>query len=123
METRTKTPEPLAEAPAPQFVPPPRATRSFLSKLGWTQDDTLYLDREGNLHDTSTTGSIYSVSLKGGATASTCPATGSPTSAAYTVVATPINAQLPDTKCGAMCLSSVGIKSAQGSDASDCWTR
>ena len=93
------------------------------SKLGWTQDDTLYLDREGNLHDTSTTGSIYSVSLKGGATASTCPATGSPTSAAYTVVATPINAQLPDTKCGAMCLSSVGIKSAQGSDASDCWTR
>ena len=39
METRTKTPEPLAEAPAPQFVPPPRATRSFLSKLGWTLRD------------------------------------------------------------------------------------
>jgi len=34
-----KTPEPLAEVPAPQFVPPPRATRSFLSRLGWTLRD------------------------------------------------------------------------------------
>jgi len=39
METRTKTPEPLAEAPAPQFVPPPRPTRSVLSRLGWTVRD------------------------------------------------------------------------------------
>ena len=39
METRTKTPEPLAEAPAPQFVPPPRPTRSALSRLGWTLRD------------------------------------------------------------------------------------
>ena len=39
METRTKTPEPLAEAPAPQFVPPPRPTRSALSRFGWTLRD------------------------------------------------------------------------------------
>ena len=39
METGTKTPEPLAEAPAPQFVPPPRPTRSVLSRLGWTLRD------------------------------------------------------------------------------------
>ena len=39
METGTKTPEPLAEAPAPQFVPPPRPTRSVLSRLGWTVRD------------------------------------------------------------------------------------
>jgi membrane protein len=39
METGTKTPEPLAEAPAPQFVPPPRATRSVLSRFGWTLRD------------------------------------------------------------------------------------
>jgi membrane protein len=39
METRTKTPEPLAEAPAPQFVPPPRPTRSVLSRFGWTLRD------------------------------------------------------------------------------------
>jgi membrane protein len=39
METGTKTPEPLAEAPAPQFVPPPRPTRSILSRLGWTLRD------------------------------------------------------------------------------------
>ena len=39
METGTKTPEPLAEAPAPHFVPPPRPTRSVLSRLGWTLRD------------------------------------------------------------------------------------
>ena len=39
METGTKTPEPLAEAPAPQFVPPPRPTRSVLSRFGWTVRD------------------------------------------------------------------------------------
>jgi type IV pilus assembly protein PilE len=93
------------------------------SKIGWAQDDTLYLDREGNLRETRAADSIYSVSLKGGATASTCPASGSPSAGAYTVVATPINAQADDTKCGAMCLSSVGIKSAGGSDAEDCWKR
>jgi membrane protein len=39
METRTKTPEPLAEAAAPRLVPPPRATRTFLSRIGWTLRD------------------------------------------------------------------------------------
>src|SRR6187549_2556230 len=39
METRTPTPEPLAEAPAPRFVPPPHPSRSFLSSLGWTLRD------------------------------------------------------------------------------------
>jgi type IV pilus assembly protein PilE len=93
------------------------------SKLGWTSDDTLYLDREGNLRDSSSSGSIYSLTLKGGATASTCPATGSPSATAFTVVATPINTQAADTTCGAMCLSSVGIKAAAGADASNCWQR
>jgi type IV pilus assembly protein PilE len=93
------------------------------SKLGWSSDDTLYLDREGTLKDASSSGSIYAVTLKGGATASTCPATGSPGASAYTVVATPINTQAADTTCGAMCLSSAGIKAAAGSDASNCWQR
>jgi membrane protein len=39
METRTPTPEPLAEAPAPRFVPPPQPSRSFLSSLSWTLRD------------------------------------------------------------------------------------
>ena len=39
METRTPTPEPLAEAPAPRFVPPPPPSRSFLSSFGWTFRD------------------------------------------------------------------------------------
>lgn len=93
------------------------------SKLGWSQDNTLYLNREGNLSETQTSDSIYAVTLKGGATSATCPASGSPTATAFTVVATPIGGQADDTKCGAMCLSSVGIKAAAGSDASDCWKR
>lgn len=96
---------------------------TLFSKLGWTSDDTLYLDRDGNLKDASSSGSIYAVTLKGGSTASTCPATGSASSSAYTVVATPINTQTADTQCGAICLSSVGIKSAAGTDASNCWQR
>ena len=39
MEKRTPTPEPLAEAPAPPFVPPPHPSRSFVSSLGWTLRD------------------------------------------------------------------------------------
>jgi len=39
METRTPTPEPLAEAPAPRFVPPPPPSRSFLSSFGWALRD------------------------------------------------------------------------------------
>jgi membrane protein len=39
METRTPTPEPLAEAPAPRFVPPPPPSRSYLSSFGWTFRD------------------------------------------------------------------------------------
>src|SRR5687768_18552881 len=39
METRTPTPEPLAEAPAPRFVPPPPPRRSPLTSLGWTIRD------------------------------------------------------------------------------------
>ena len=39
METRTPTPEPLAEAPAPRFVPPPHPTRSPLTSFGWTLRD------------------------------------------------------------------------------------
>jgi membrane protein len=39
MEKRTPTPEPLAEAPAPRFVPPPHPQRSFISSLGWTLRD------------------------------------------------------------------------------------
>lgn len=93
------------------------------SKLGWNQDDTLYLDREGTLRDARTADAIYAVSLAGGATASTCPAGGSPSATAFTVVATPIEAQADDTACGAMCLSSAGIKSAGGTDAADCWKR
>ena len=39
METRTPTPEPLAEAPAPRFVPPPPPTRSPLTSAGWALRD------------------------------------------------------------------------------------
>jgi membrane protein len=39
MEKLTPTPEPLAESPAPRFIPPPHRTRSFLSSLGWTLRD------------------------------------------------------------------------------------
>ncbi|HET9799559.1 MAG TPA: YihY/virulence factor BrkB family protein [Gemmatimonadaceae bacterium] len=39
MESRTRTPEPLGEAPAPAFEPPPAPQRSFLSSFGWTLRD------------------------------------------------------------------------------------
>lgn len=96
---------------------------STFSRLGWSPDDTLYLDREGTLREASTADSIYALTLQGDAASATCPPGGAPTATAFTVVATPIKAQLDDTRCGAMCLSSVGIKAAGGTDASDCWKR
>jgi len=39
METRTPTPEPLVEAPAPRFEAPPAPTRSPLTSFGWALRD------------------------------------------------------------------------------------
>jgi membrane protein len=39
METRTPTPEPLVEAQAPRFVPPPKPSRSPFASIGWTARD------------------------------------------------------------------------------------
>lgn len=92
-------------------------------KLGWGAD-TLYLNREGTLLETnSVTQSIYEVKLAGDAASTTCPASGSASAGGYTVVARPINAQVGDTRCATMCLSSSGIKSASGTHADDCWSR
>jgi len=39
METRTPTPEPLVEAKAPRFTPPPHPARSLFSRAGWILRD------------------------------------------------------------------------------------
>jgi type IV pilus assembly protein PilE len=91
-------------------------------KLGLS-GSTVYLTRDGAMSSTSTTESIYEIKLAGDAATTTCPATGSASATGFTVVARPINGQASDTRCATMCMGSTGIKSASGTDASNCWTR
>jgi type IV pilus assembly protein PilE len=71
---------------------------------------TVYLKRDGSVQTTSTTQAIYTLALTGAS------------ATAYSVVATPVNRQLKDTKCGTLTYTSAGVKSASGT-ATDCWTR
>ena len=95
------------------------ATR--LDKLGLAAE-TLYLDREGNLAASSSSDSIYQLSLQGNPGSSSCPPGGSASLTGYTVVLAPINAQAGDSRCATLCQSSAGLRGASGS-ADDCWTR
>ena len=91
-------------------------------KLGLS-GSTVYLTRDGVMSSTSTAQSIYEITLAGDAATTTCPATGSASATGFTVIARPINGQASDTRCATMCMGSTGIKSASGTDASNCWTR
>lgn len=92
------------------------------TKLGWDAD-TLYLTRDGALTKSSTAQSIYEVKMAGDGTGTSCPATGSASANGFTVVAKPINGQASDKRCATLCMGSTGIKTASGTDPSDCWTK
>ena len=93
-----------------------------LDRLGWS-GDPLFLNREGGLSASGDSHSIYRVSLQGNPASLSCPPGGSPSTAGYSVVAVPINAQAGDTACGTLCLTSTGIRSASGSSPDLCWSR
>ena len=93
-----------------------------LGKLGF-KANTLYLNREGNLLDASSTDSIYRFTLQGSPSSTTCPPGGSGTLAGFTAVAEPIGSQANDTRCAKLCMSSTGIKGASGTDKAECWKR
>ncbi len=95
-----------------------KAYGTTLSAIGYSAD-TVYLDSNGAVGATSTTGS-FSVVL---CTAANTPVTGckAPTSTLVSVAATAINKQTSDT-CSSLVLSSDGTKSANGSIATDCWS-
>lgn len=93
-----------------------------LRKLGWNSG-TLYLFRDGTLRDVDGRDSIYRVTLEGNPADTRCRPGGEPQRDGFTVVAEPIHSQASDTRCGTLCLSSVGVKSAGGSSPGDCWTR
>ena len=95
---------------------------TLLTKLGW-HANTLYLTTDGALTASSTSQSIYEVALAGDGTGTACPATGAAAANGFTVVAKPINGQANDKRCATLCLGSTGIKSASGTDPSDCWTK
>lgn len=71
---------------------------------------TTYLRRDGSVQAANTSDAIYAVTLTGAS------------ATAYSVQATPVNAQAKDTRCGTLTYASTGTKSASGS-ATDCWTR
>lgn len=68
----------------------------------------MFVTRDGNLQ-TSSSQAIYRVELTGA------------TATAFTVQATPINAQVKDTKCGTLSYNNLGTKGATGPDGANCW--
>lgn len=71
---------------------------------------TMYVRRDGELQAANTSDTIYAVTLIG--------AGGS----AYSVQASPVNAQTKDTSCGTLTYASTGAKTVSGT-ATDCWIR
>ena len=85
-----------------------------------------YLMRDGSTASADSSNvSLYQLSIKALSSTSpaTCPATGDPGNTSYVVVATPVNAQLRDTSCLSLCLTSTGIRSAAAGTADSCWSR
>ncbi len=89
-----------------------------LSALGYAAA-TLYLTTDGALSATNSDSSIYSLNLAGNS--ASCPASGSATAMAYSIVATPLNGQTQDKNCMSLCLTASGIKSASGNSTTRCW--
>ncbi|WP_428310080.1 type IV pilin protein [Hydrocarboniphaga sp.] len=92
---------------------------STLSDLGLAA----YLSRDGSTAATQTSNSIYQLSSAALTTNGTCPATGSATSAGYTLIAAPVGSQARDTACATLCLTSSGIRLASAGTAANCWSR
>lgn len=71
---------------------------------------TVYVKRDSSVQAANTADTIYAVTLTAAS------------ATAYSVQATPVNAQTKDTKCGTLTYSSAGARTASGS-ATDCWIR
>jgi type IV pilus assembly protein PilE len=93
-----------------------------LSKLGYAAD-TLYLTGDQALSASNSSTAVYKVTLAGNPASTTCPPGGAAARTGFTIVAEPINAQADDTGCGKLCVSSLGTKSASGSQHAACWKR
>ncbi|HKY89902.1 MAG TPA: type IV pilin protein [Nevskiaceae bacterium] len=93
-----------------------------LSKLGYDAD-TLYLSTDQQLLAASSSNAVYKITLAGEPASTTCPPGGAAARSGFTVVAEPIEAQADDTACGRLCVSSLGTRSASGSQGAACWKR
>lgn len=85
-------------------------TLPILSSADYGNATTVYVKRDGAVQAANTADTIYAITLTGAS------------ATAYSVQATPVNAQTKDTKCGTLTYSSAGTRTASGS-ATDCWLR
>ena len=95
---------------------------STLSELGYGAS-TLYLDGDGNLETSSSSASIYAISLTayGASTTANCSSSGSAGSHSYTLKATPQGSQSADGDCANLCLAHTGERGSSAGDPKDCW--
>lgn len=89
---------------------------------------SLYVESDGSPKQSANASTLYAYTLAraGSGTVANCSSLTSTTSFRYdyVIVATPLNAQLRDAKCGTLCLSSTGERGASGSDGvKGCWGR
>lgn len=89
--------------------------KSYATSLGSTGlgyvADTFFLERDGDIVAASNSNTVYQVTLP------------TATANAFTVSAAPVGQQTKDTKCGTLSLTSVGGKTASGSEGAGCWSK
>lgn len=93
-----------------------------LSELGYGAN-TLYLDGDSNLETSSSSASIYAITLLAYSASGTanCSSSGSAGNHSYTLKASPQGSQSGDSSCANLCLAHTGERGSSAGDPKDCW--
>lgn len=97
------------------------ASRPGLLGIGASANTIAYVSSDGAI-GSSNTGALYQITLQADANASCAVPSGASIGTTVALKATPVTAET-DTVCGALCLSSSGVRGSTVGTATECWKR